>query len=204
MHRPSLRRLFSALAVSSAALWAAPALASAVSVGYAGAAGDQLTAAFSVTQLAHFEAGDFTFRYDLALLSLQSVALGGLTVGFDILAGPAVPQAGGSLGEVLVSLITGGAPVDGDGTLFTAVFELIASTGAAPATLDLRFDAAPYGYALDNQNLLVTNNGGATVPEPGSAALVLAALLAALLTARLAARARPGAKAEAQPAASGV
>ena len=189
MCTPRLRSLAGSVTLAVAALSATPSQAGAISVGFTGHAGDRLTAAMTVTDLASFEAGDFTFSFDLGLLSLQSVQAGSLTGGFSVLAGPAVPQASGSLADVIVSLITGGGPVSGDGTLFTAIFTLVADTGATPAELGLGFDELAYGYSLGTAAVTLTSDATNAVPIVNSAALALAGLLA-LGTATRASRAR--------------
>lgn len=179
MRTTSLRRLAGGISLLASTLWAAPTLAGTISVDYAGQTGDQITAVLAVTGLAMFEAGDFTFSYDTRLLSLQDVALGSLTSGFTILAGPAVPQVQGPLADVIVSLITGGSPpIDGDGTLFTARFVLTQATGATPPALGLSFDEATYGFSLTDAQLTLTADTPNLVPVVNTGALVLAGLVA--------------------------
>ena len=179
MRKTSLRRLAGALSLLASTLWAAPTLAGTISVDYAGQTGDQITAVLSVTGLALFEAGDFTFSYDASRLSLQDVALGSLTGGFTILAGPPVPQVPGPVADVIVSLITGGAsPIGGDGTLFTARFVLTTATGPTMPALGLSFDEISFGYSLDAAQLTLAADTPHGVPVVNTGALVLAGLLA--------------------------
>lgn len=179
MYRTRLGRLASSITLAAAALLAPPSHAGAVSVGYTGHAGDRLTASLQVADLALFEAGDFTFSFDPGILSLQRVDAGSLTSSFQILPGPAVQQATGTLADVIVSLITGAGPVAGDGTLFTAVFILMRDTASNPATLGLNFDELEFGFSLAEAGLVVnTDTTTHAVPEADGGALALAGLLA--------------------------
>ena len=173
-----LRSLASAVTLAVAALSAATSQAGAIGVGYSGHTGDRLTAVMAVTDLDLFEAGDFTLSYDPGLLSLQSVVVGSLTGSFTLLAGPTVPQGSGNLADVIVSLITGGGPVAGDGTLFKAAFTLTSDTATVPAELGLSFDELGFGYSLGNASLSVTLDAMSPVPELTSVALFMAGLLA--------------------------
>ena len=88
-----------------------------------GKAGDQFTSKLNVTNLSYFEAGDFQFTYDSALLTLVgTVKTGSLTSDFAILASdPPIAHAGDSLVDVFVTLSANVLGVTGDGSLYEAV-----------------------------------------------------------------------------------
>jgi hypothetical protein len=165
--------------LGAAALSSPSARATVVTGAFTGHAGDKLTATLFVTALTGFEAGDFTLTFDPSLLALKRVDVGSLTPGFSAAYGPGLPHAADALSDELVSLVTGGGPVDGDGTLFSLVFEIKAdAAGFASPGMTIGYDETAYGFSTGTTQLLVNGQSPKVVPVADTASLALVGLFA--------------------------
>jgi len=142
-----------------------------------GRQGDSISVSLTDADLVNFEAADIQLTYDPMVLTLSNVLSGSMTSGFFInFSQPPMARADG-LVDVFISLITGGAPISGSGSILELLLDIDdqAISGSTLA-VSLPDFADPAGYRFEPLSAPVAVLPSVSLSTVNSLALVLLGL----------------------------